>query len=129
MKKTDKKLEKVLIAVLTRVCEQALTTFDGFQWLTHTVNFNNVPRTLKITCVFETRDQVSVLLDSPLNTFQSQSCDISNTPSKRSLLSDLIQHELIKADLYLVDKRTQIKFDSEEACHDEHQGKWNRRLS
>jgi len=129
MKKTDKALEKVLIAALTRVCEQALATFDGFQWLTHQVNFNDYPRSLKVICVFETRAQVTALLASPLQTFQSQSQDVSQPKSDRLVLSDLILDELYHVEINLNDRRTQIKFDSEEACLAEHGGKWNRRLS
>ncbi|OUR69576.1 hypothetical protein A9Q77_08320 [Marinomonas sp. 42_23_T18] len=129
MKKTDKKLEKVLITALTRVCEQALEEIEGFQWLTHQVNFNDFPRSLRVTCVFETRAQVTTLLDSPLQTFQSQSQDVSQPRSDRLILSDLILDELYHVEIHLNDRRTQIKFDSEEACLAEHGGKWNRRLS
>jgi hypothetical protein len=129
MKKTDKALEKALIATLTTVCEQALGAFDGFLWLTHQVNFNDYPRSLRVICVFETRAQVSTLLGSSVQSFQSQSQDLSKDTSGRALLSNLITDELHEAGIYLADKRTQIKFDSEEACLVEHEGKWTRRLS
>jgi hypothetical protein len=129
MRKTDKKLEKGLITALTKVCEQALEEIKGFQWLTHQVNFNDFPRSLRVTCVFETRAQVTVLLDSPLQTFQAQPQDISPPLSDSTILADLIFDELSNVGIYLHDRRIQIKFDSEEACLAEHEGKWNRRLS
>lgn len=129
MRKTDKKLEKVLITALTKVCEQALEDINGFQWLTHQINFNDVSHSLRVTCVFETRAQVTALLGSSLQTFQRQSQDISQPTSDRTRLSDLILDELSNVGIYLHDRRIQIKFDSEEACLVEHEGKWNRRLS
>ena len=48
MRKTDKKLENTLIAALTEVCEAALEAFDGFQWLTHFVNYSHFPSSQKM---------------------------------------------------------------------------------
>ncbi|MDB4837885.1 Fis family transcriptional regulator, partial [Marinomonas sp.] len=59
MKKSDKKIEKTLRDALTTVCETALETTSGFVWLTHIVNFNAFPSSLKVICVFETDDDLS----------------------------------------------------------------------
>lgn len=117
MKKTDKKRERELIAALTRVCDQALETFHGFQWLTHTVNFNDISRSLKITCVFDTRTQVTRFLGDP-----------TGGPN-RAKISQLIQAELKPLGIHLQDSFKQIKFDSEEACLEESEGKWHRRIN
>ncbi|MGB0943051.1 MAG: Fis family transcriptional regulator [Marinomonas sp.] len=116
MKKTDKKHEKAIVTALTRVCDQALEAFEGFQWLTHQVDFNDMSRSIKVTCVFETRAQVSRFIGSPAS------------GEKRKEMSRLIQSELKPLGIQLQDSFKQIKFDSEEACLEEHQGKWNHRL-
>lgn len=117
MRKTDKKLEKAIIDALIKVCEQAQEAFDGFLWLTHEVNFNDVSRSLKVTCVFATRTQVSRFLGR-----------ISHSEN-RAHLSQLIQTELKPLGIQLQDSFKQIKLDSEEACLEEDGGKWNQRLN
>ena len=52
MRKSDKKIDNQIIKVLTDVCQSALEDIDGFVWLTHSVNFDKFPQSLKITCVF-----------------------------------------------------------------------------
>ncbi len=54
MRKSDKKVENLIRNVLTEVCEDTLKGYDGFLWVTHTVQFSNFPQSLKIVCVFET---------------------------------------------------------------------------
>ena len=112
MKKTDKTLENTIVTLLTRVCEQSLKSFDGFQWVTHLVNYKDFPRSLTIICVFDRQDQVSKLLSS----------------SNHDYLVSLIVEQLKSAGIQLPNAQQQIQFDSEEACNLEHAGKWNRRL-
>ena len=52
MRKTDKKRETQIIKVLTEVCEEAKYTCTGFEWLTHTVDYQHFPQSLKVTLVF-----------------------------------------------------------------------------
>ncbi|WP_087023156.1 Fis family transcriptional regulator [Thaumasiovibrio subtropicus] len=56
MRKSDKKVENLIRNVLTDVCEDTLKGYDGFLWVTHTVNFSSFPQSLKIICVFETQE-------------------------------------------------------------------------
>ncbi|WP_305811974.1 hypothetical protein [Photobacterium leiognathi] len=39
MRKMDKKRDNTIVAALTQVCHTAQEEDNGFQWLTHTVNF------------------------------------------------------------------------------------------
>lgn len=57
MRKTDKKHEREIIRELTRVCEDAKYTHEGFIWLTHEVDYQRFPQSLKVTLVFN--EQVS----------------------------------------------------------------------
>ena len=44
MRKSDKKIENQIRDVLTDVCEDTLKGYDGFLWVTHTVNFSSFPQ-------------------------------------------------------------------------------------
>ncbi len=112
VKKTDKILENTIVKVLTRVCEDSLKNIDGFQWLTHLVNYKDFPRSLTIICIFDTQDQITQLKESP---------------QYEILLNNIIDR-LKSAGIELVKKQKHIKFDSEEACNLHHQGNWANRL-
>jgi len=112
MRKTDKKLEKAIVAGLTDACEDALKLYDGFQWLTHIVNFQTFPESLLIVCVFDTQENL-------LKTIESDNASHFKTSIEKRLLSNNIQVKDIK-------KR--ILFDTEQACENEHHGNWSKRL-
>lgn len=112
MKKTDKALENTIVKVLTQVCEESLKAIDGFQWLTHLVNYKDFPRSLTVICVFETQDQIAKLLDSPQH---------------EDLMNNIID-QLSGAGIQLPKKQKHIKFDSEEACNINNAGNWANRF-
>ncbi|MCV2402430.1 Fis family transcriptional regulator [Marinomonas sp. C2222] len=113
MKKTDKKIEKALRESLTNVCDLALENVSGFLWLTHLVNFNSYPSSLKIICVFETDIMLSNAMDN----------------NQHELFCRWISDELSKANLIVKSLSKHISFDTEEACQRSHNGKWDERLS
>ena len=113
MKKSDKKIDNSLREALTKVCETALGSVDGFVWLTHVVNYNAFPNSLKIVCVFETDDSLS-------NAYAAKQDDY---------LCQRIREELSAVNIKLTKLRQQVSFDSEEACERSHNGKWNDRLA
>lgn len=112
MKKTDKKIEKNLVAALTRVCDAALESVAGFQWLTHTVSYSRFPDSLSVICVFDTVEALD-------NASASDGIDT---------LYRLISTELKAIDIQIRDVKKHVRFDTEEACEAEHGGKWNQRL-
>ena len=112
MKKTNKKIEKNLITALTKVCDQALDQVEGFQWLTHMVSFNQFPESLSIICVFDTLDALE----------QAQST------AEVEALYDLIRRELKSVNISVRDITRHVRFDTEQECLAEHDGKWNIRL-
>lgn len=113
MKKTDKKIEKALRDALTRVCDTALGSVSGFVWLTHLVNFNAFPNSLKIVCVFES--------DAGLSKAREVKQD--------EYLCHLIVDELNDVHIPIKNLRQHILFDTEEACERSHNGNWNERLN
>ena len=67
MRKSDKKIDNQIIKALTDVCHSALEDIDGFEWLTHTVNFDQFPESLKIVCVFDSNIKLANYIKSSDN--------------------------------------------------------------
>lgn len=105
-------MDNQLRLVLTDVCEAALKEIEGFQWLTHLVNYSNFPRSLKVVCVFDTNENLA--------TFMSKN-------SGNALVS-LIQKKLLEVDVPIKDMSRHVAYDTEENCELEHNGKWAERL-
>jgi hypothetical protein len=108
MRKTDRKTENLVIKALTDACEIALARFEGFSWLTHLVNYQRFPASLTIVCVYETNAQLAT--------------------SDREAMCTLIQTELASVGIPIKDIRRQVRFDTEENCNDENDGKWRERF-
>jgi len=113
MNKQDKKFEKELIKSLTQCCEQFKPEVDGFEWLTHTLNFSNIEQSIRIVCVFESNLQLSNAIDKD---------DITR-------MSNALINCLNKLGITIKKPTQHIIFDSEENCHASHQGNWQQRLN
>ena len=113
MRKTDKKTENAIRVVLTEVCEFALEYVNGFQWLTHSIgSYKSLPETLTILCVFNTEDDLISAQENSLD--QSIMCLISKKLNTLNIpIKDIQQH---------------VRFDTQEACNEYHQGKWQDRF-
>ncbi|GAB6261212.1 Fis family transcriptional regulator [Photobacterium sp. R1] len=112
MRKTDKKTENQLRVILTDVCNHALETYPGFQWLTHQVNYASFPDSLRIVCVFDTRENLSHFL----------------AEQGKPALDTLIHQKLNAAGIRLKKPASQIHYDTEESCALENNGQWAERL-
>jgi len=112
MRKSDKKMDNQLRLVLTDVCEAALKEIDGFQWLTHLVSYSRFPQSLKVVCVFDSNDNLTIFM--------------SNSGEKA--LASLIQKKLREVGVNIKDMSAQVVYDTEENCELEHKGKWSERL-
>lgn len=113
MRKTDKKLDNQLRVVLTEVCEDMLKHIEGFQWLTHFVNYSNFPKSLKVVFIFETNEE--------LDNFLSQ--DV-----KAEVLNQVYQ-KLSGIGVKLKNVNHHVAFDTEENCERDNGGKWNERFN
>jgi len=114
MRKTDKKIDNQLRLVLTDVCETALKEIDGFQWLTHRVNYSNFPKSLQIICVFDTNEQLANFT--------------SNSNSNKKSFTSLIQMKLNEIGVKFKNVADHILYDTEENCAKDHHGNWANRL-
>lgn len=108
MRKTDKKIDNSLIAVLTEVCDIAQENFSGFTWLTHFANYHNFPSSLSVVCVYETNEQL-------------EKTDVNG-------LRELISEKLLTIDINVKELSRHITFDTEENCINENNGNWNERF-
>lgn len=112
MRKRDKKIENKLREQLTKVCDQALVEIEGFEWLTHDVNYANFPDSLRVICIFKCREDIEQMVKSGLD-LELYSC------IKTQLAA--VQIDLKKVSAHTV-------FDSEEMCDLEHEGQWAERI-
>ncbi|MGC9460245.1 hypothetical protein [Vibrio genomosp. F10] len=112
MRKTDKKIDNQIRKTLTQLCETNLKQLAGFQWLTHSANYSNFPKTLKVTCVFSTNRQLSEFLEN----------------DGGSPVYSLVQTKLATIGVTLKDAAQHIAFDTDENCANEHGGNWAKRL-
>ncbi|WP_417445538.1 hypothetical protein [Kangiella sp.] len=108
MRKTDKKIDNALRAALTEACEIALENYDGFEWLTHFVNYNDFPGSLKVVCIYDTNARLE--------------------KTDKQAVRSLIREKLASIAINMKDSRQQISFDTEENCSRENGGKWNERF-
>jgi hypothetical protein len=94
MRKTDKKLENLIRAELTEVCEYALNHTPGFQWLTHTADYQHFPSSLNVRCVFAPESLQAAIQDRPLNsliTSKLKNIDITIQSEKIRYTLEVIQ--------------------------------------
>jgi len=110
--KTQKKIENSIRSVLVDVCEQSLKDVDGFQWITHQVNFTDFPASLMITVVFD----------------NDADCEQTKCNGGAPNIRKLIQAKLLKIGVKLKGVNNQIVFDSEESCERDHDGDWQVRF-
>lgn len=112
MTKTEKKLDKQIRSILTEVCDSVTATIHGFEWLTHAVDYARFPASLKVTCIFNTNEN--------LEQYQA-----SNSKDE---IQNLIFDSLKSEGITLPKATKQIQFDTEEACELMNGGNWARRL-
>lgn len=111
MRKSDKKLDNQIRKALINVCENQLKSYEGFEWLTHKVNYSNFPSSLKVVCVFGNNEQLHQLLES-------------NSDKK---IASAIAAALSTLAIKLPPKF--LVLDTEENCLQDNRGNWQSRLS
>lgn len=108
MRKTDKKRDNAIRIALTEVCDVAQEESEGFMWLTHLVNYDAFPGSLSVICVYDT--------------------DANLAKADLDDMCSLIKKKLASIDINLRDIRRHVRFDTEEKCRHENNGKWQERL-
>lgn len=113
MNKQDKKFEKALIKALTLCCENFKIDVEGFQWLTHSLNFSNIEQSIKVICVFDTNDAINNAI----------------THDQITYISNVLVACLKDLGININKPAKHIIFDSEENCDLSHAGNWQKRLN
>ena len=108
MRKSDKKKETTIIKALTQACEIAKDRGDGFEWLTHFVDYSRFPDSLEVVCIYNTNQQLAC--------------------ADRDAIGVLIEEKLADIDVRFGDIRHHVSFDTEENCERDNNGDWNKRL-
>lgn len=106
------RLERELVACLTDACETAKAEIVGFSWLTHRLEPENFPVSLRITWVFEREADKAAAMAGD---------------AKARMLT-LTRQALDQAGIQLDHPAWHVRFDSEEACARAHGGNWGKRL-
>lgn len=99
MKKTDKKIENAIRESLTEVCEIALKDIDGFKWITHLVNYSNLPKSLSVVCIFDSDEAISSIVRSGQDEY----------------LCLLIKQRLGAVNIHIKDTNKHVSFKTEES--------------
>ena len=61
MRKTDKKIDNQLCRLLTEVCDYAKESCQGFEFISHQVNYHAFPDSLIIECYFINQQSIDAL--------------------------------------------------------------------
>lgn len=107
------RLERELVACLTEACETAKAEIVGFSWLTHRLDPEDFPGSLRVTWVFEQEAEKTAAVAGQ---------------AKARMLA-LTSQALEQAEIQLDHPAWHVRFDSEEACARGHAGDWGRRLA
>ena len=99
MMKTHKKIDNQICKALAKVCETAKLEVQGFQWLTHFIDYNQFPDSLSIICIFGTNAEL----------------EQARQEMKDQVIYKLIKSELKQININFKDISRHILFDTEEA--------------
>ena len=105
--------ERRLIKSLTDACETAKGQIPGFVWLTHAVDYDAFPVSLKVVWVFDT--QVSK--------------DFALADGEAGYMVELTTRAFEDAGVKVRKVADHVYFDSEEECQRANGGNWPKRLA
>lgn len=112
-KRDQAHIERRLIATLTEACETAKAQIIGFEWLTHEVDYEDFPSSLRVVWVFDTQANMDQAL--------------ANGEGERMV--ELTATALSEADVHVSLVSSHVQFDSEELCQRANGGNWQQRLA
>ena len=112
-KREQAHIERRLVATLTEACETAKAQIIGFEWLTHEVDFDDFPSSLRVIWVFDTQANMDQALAS----------------GQGERMVELSATALSEADVPVRKVSAHVQFDSEEQCRRVNGGNWQQRLA
>jgi len=118
MRKSDKKLDNQIRVILTELCEGYYEQVNGFNWLTHVVDYNSFPNSLNVICVFDTQNDIDQFLAL------GNDVKVNNT-----VVLSLLNQQLNAIGVKVKKLDKLIRYDDEKTCSLEHNGNWTIRLN
>ena len=112
-KRDQAHIERRLVATLTEACETAKAEVVGFCWLTHEIDYDLFPSSLRVIWVFDTQGNKDQALAS----------------GQGERMVELTAIALSEADVLLSPVSAHVQFDSEEQCQRANAGNWQQRLA
>lgn len=108
----QRQLDRELSRTLTQACEVAKAEFAGFAWVTHEVQWDDFPASLRIIWIFESNADIARALKA----------------SRDKRLMSLSDSALREAGIALKRIEKHVHLDSEEECLRADAGNWRARL-
>ncbi len=107
------RIERTLAATLTEACESAKAEIIGFQWLTHDVDFQRFPASLRVIWVFASQAEQ----------------DAAIAKGQERLMQELTATALQAAGIALDAPAAHVHLDNEQQCLRVDGGNWQQRLA
>ncbi len=107
------RMERQLIDCLTRACEAGKAEIVGFSWLTHLVDYQRFPSSLKVTWIFDTQ--------------ANRDRALANGQGER--IAELTAKAFSEAGICVSTVSAHLNLDSEELCRRIDAGNWQQRLA
>jgi len=112
-KRNQAQIERRLVKHLTDACETAKGQIPGFVWLTHSVDFEAFPASLKVVWVF----------DNQVNK------DFALADGEARYMLELTTRALADANINVRQVANHVFYDSEDECQRACCGDWVKRLA
>lgn len=112
-KREQSRIERTLTATLTDACETAKAEIVGFQWLTHDVDYQRFPASLRVIWVFASQAEQ----------------DAAIAKGQERLMQQLTAAALQVAEVSLENPAAHVRLDNEQQCLRADGGNWQQRLT
>jgi hypothetical protein len=112
-KREQSRIERTLAATLTDACEAGKAEIVGFEWLTHDVDYQRFPASLRVIWVFASQAEQ----------------DAAIAKGQERLMQALTAAALQAADIALENPAVQVRLDNEQQCLRVDGGNWQQRLT
>ncbi|MBX9762186.1 MAG: hypothetical protein K2Y24_04035 [Pseudomonadaceae bacterium] len=112
-KREQNQIERTLAATLTDACEAGKAEIVGFQWLTHDVDYQRFPASLRVIWVFASQAEQ----------------DAAIAKGQERLMQQLTAAALQVAEVSLENPAAHVRLDNEQQCLRADGGNWQQRLT
>lgn len=112
-KREQSRIERTLAATLTEACEAGKAAIVGFQWLTHDVDYQRFPASLRVIWIFASQAEQ----------------DAAIARGQQGLIQNLTAAALQAAAIQLDTPAVHVHLDNEQQCLRVDGGNWQQRLA